>query len=869
LQQTKLALGDDLEKELGGLDLRSRMFNGQFANPEANRLRDEFRSMFYFNEALIPLMRKGGVDRVQLYDLASDLSQERDIAAEKPEIVARMKKRANAIYQSVMADAPEWLTPEELADAKKPQENTPDRPAPGASDTAKLLARIDKNPLPKGYDGSRHQPYVDSVMTGLKPEQRARVGQLWKEKRRLDPDMPNPGASFVKILTHVAEDVGTSQRPNVVILLADDLGSKDIGCYGGPVKTPALDSLAAKGVKFTNFYSAAPVCSPARATLLTGRHHLRTGVYTVIQDHIHNMHLKQDEVTIAELLKENGYDTVHLGKWHLGTPFRGMKKPWIDEHGFDYWFATDLNAAPSHHNPANFWRNREKVGEIKGYACQIVVDEAITWLDKKRDPDKPFFLNIWFHEPHAPLAAPPEIIKEYGELNDQAAIYSATIDNTDRAISRFVKHLETIGALENTVIIYTSDHGSYRHERNGNLSAGKGSLLEGGIRTPGIFYWPAGIKGGQVQDAPGAAMDILPTICGIADVKIPEGLHIDGTDLRPLLTNTGNEFVRHQPLTWHSPLSQPVAVIREGKYSLVGYRSEEYPKDKEAITAVIAKMRVHLEKHLGKELNPQQLMHECWNSPLKNPEYNKLRSEFVMLNTFQERWTPMIKAGTGGITRVSLFDLSKDPRQQKNLINQLPELAKRLQQSLLKINASVLEEAPIWGEDDTQTRIHRLDSDRRSTFDAFAYINRIPIEPEKDETPDDLDGRILSRLANQEGRVLVKLPPAMSRQAYEGFKLTLESDLKTTSGRCNTCHQLPNLGRTATPSPVPSLRNRSYSIERLREVMENKTHRSIKLDKRRLEQLHAFLQTLTDIPDKQFREQIIKASVLDNSGDLK
>jgi hypothetical protein len=181
----------------------------------------------------------------------------------------------------------------------------------------------------------------------------------------------------------------------------------------------------------------------------------------------------------------------------------------------------------------------------------------------------------------------------------------------------------------------------------------------------------------------------------------------------------------------------------------------------------------------------------------------------------------------------------------------------------------VLEEAPIWGKDNTQTRIHRLDSARRSTFDAFAYINRIPIEPEKDETQDDLDGRILSRLANQEGRVLVKLPPAMSRLAYEGFKVTLESDLKTNSGRCITCHQLPNLGRTATPSPVPSLRNRSYSIERLREVMENKTHRSIKLDKRRLEQLHAFLQTLTDIPDKQFREQIIKASVLDNSGDLK
>ncbi|MDG2129013.1 MAG: sulfatase-like hydrolase/transferase, partial [Fuerstiella sp.] len=203
LQQTKLALGDDLEKELGGLDLRSRMFNGRFANREANRLRDEFRAMFYFNEALIPLMKKGGVDRVQLYNLENDLSQEQDIAAEKPEIVARMKKQANTIYQSVMADAPEWITPEEISRRTPPN---------SASKHNDLLTRIDKNPLPKGYDGNNHQPYVDRIMAGLKPEQRARVGQLWKEKRRLNPDMPNPGASFVRILTHVAQDVGTSEK---------------------------------------------------------------------------------------------------------------------------------------------------------------------------------------------------------------------------------------------------------------------------------------------------------------------------------------------------------------------------------------------------------------------------------------------------------------------------------------------------------------------------------------------------------------------------------------------------------------------------------------------------------------------------------
>ncbi len=201
LKETEVALGDDLEKELGGLDLRSRMFNGRFANPEADRLRNQFRAMFYFNEAAIPLMKKGSVNRVELYNLANDLSQKTDIAAEKPEIVARMKKQANAIYQSVMADGPEWVTPKETAATLPPQ---------SPSNRNDLLARIDKNPLPKGYQGSSHQQYVDKVMGGLNPNQRARVGQLWNEKRRLDPNMPNPGSSYVKILTHVAADAGNN-----------------------------------------------------------------------------------------------------------------------------------------------------------------------------------------------------------------------------------------------------------------------------------------------------------------------------------------------------------------------------------------------------------------------------------------------------------------------------------------------------------------------------------------------------------------------------------------------------------------------------------------------------------------------------------
>ena len=368
-EQIKEVLGDDLEKVLGGMELRSRLFNGRLNHPEADRLRNQLRDLYYFNEAWIPELKKSGIGRVQLYDLSKDPGQQNDLAKERPELVARLKKQAAAIHRSVMAEAPEWLTPEEQAAAKKPQENKPDRPATGApeTDTAKLLARIDKNDLPKGYHGSRHQAYVDKVMAGLKPEQLARVGKLWKEKRRLGSDMPNPGASFVKILTHVATEAGKSKQPNVVFLLADDLGWKDIGCYGGPVKTPALDTLAAKGIRFTDFHSGAAVCSTSRATILTGRHHIRAGLYSWIMNHIQHSHLLEREITLAEILKAHGYTTAHMGKWHLGTSSGKLKKPTLNDHGFDYWFATANNANPSHLNPVNFVRNGKRLGQLKGY----------------------------------------------------------------------------------------------------------------------------------------------------------------------------------------------------------------------------------------------------------------------------------------------------------------------------------------------------------------------------------------------------------------------------------------------------------------------------------------------------------------------
>ena len=258
---------------------------------------------------------------------------------------------------------------------------------------------------------------------------------------------------FTSLLLLCAANTALAKPPNVIMLLSDDLGWKDLGCYGGPVKTPALDALAAQGVRFTDFYSGAAVCSTSRATLLTGRQHIRAGLYGVLQDSIHNEHLLEREITIAEVLKSQGYGTAHFGKWHLGMTSGQRKKPTPAEHGFDHWFATVNGAGPTQHNPVNFIRNGQRVGPLQGYSCQLLVDEAIQWLDDGREPDQPFFLNFWFHEPHAPLAAPDEIVSQYGELKDPAALYSGTIENTDRAVARLLKKLAQMGALENTLII--------------------------------------------------------------------------------------------------------------------------------------------------------------------------------------------------------------------------------------------------------------------------------------------------------------------------------------------------------------------------------------------------------------------------------
>ena len=448
-------------------------------------------------------------------------------------------------------------------------------------------------------------------------------------------------ATIVAAICFASQSHG-GDPPNVVVLLADDLGFKDVGCYGGPVRTPNIDSLAAAGTRFTDFYSGCAVCSPSRATLLTGRHHIRAGVYSWIHDPSQNSHLLQRENTLAELLKTKGYATAHVGKWHLGLPTPERDKPTPADHGFDHWFATWNNASPSHRNPNNFFRNGEPVGQLEGYSCQLVADEAIRWLEQDGRSDQPFFLNVWFHEPHAPIAAPKEIVTEYGSPNDKAAIYSATIANTDQAIGRILTKLREVDAAENTIIFYASDNGSYRDDRTGGLRGRKGANWEGGIRVPGIFVWTGQVAAGKLSNEPAGLVDVLPTVCSLVGVDTPTSRHLDGSNLAPILRENEEEFTRHQPLFWHLQRSRPIVAMRDGKWSLVASRDYELSNN----------------------------------------------------NMFQESWIPMIKSGD--YKDYQLFDLEKDRAQTTNVADQFPKVLGRMKNKLLEINNSVMSDAHDW-----------------------------------------------------------------------------------------------------------------------------------------------------------------------------
>ena len=412
---------------------------------------------------------------------------------------------------------------------------------------------------------------------------------------------------FLSLLLFVFTAAAEYQPPNIVIVLTDDLGYGDIGCYGNKiVKTPHLDRFAKEGMRFTDCYSAHPNCSPARTGLMTGRTPTRVGVHNWIPM-FSPMHVRASEVTIASILQKGGYDTAHVGKWHMNGRFNMTGQPQPNEHGFNHWFATQNNALPNHRNPWNFVRNGTPVGPLQGYAAGIVTDEAIHWLRAWRDKSKPFFLYVCYHEPHEPIASDPRFAKDYPSDDPSYTAYWANVAQMDASFGRLMAELDKHKLRENTFVFFTSDNGPARtgfhpHGETDGLRDKKGSVYEGGIRVPGLMRWPGKIKPGTVQRTPVSGVDLLPTICSFTGLKPPADRHLDGTNIRGLWR--GEKIQRAQPLYWHfyGARGDRQVALRDGDWKLVAamdappiqHRASTIPADQRAIkTAPLGKMELY------------------------------------------------------------------------------------------------------------------------------------------------------------------------------------------------------------------------------------------------------------------------------------
>jgi len=386
--------------------------------------------------------------------------------------------------------------------------------------------------------------------------------------------------SIVLLTTFVHADDPAARRPNVVVILADDLGYGDLGCFGHPrIKTPHLDRMARDGMRLTNCYAAAPVCSPSRAGMLTGRIPNRAGIYDWIPARS-PMHLKTSEITLATLLKGAGYQTCHVGKWHCNGHFNSPEQPQPGDHGFDHWFATQNNAAPSHHNPVNFVRNGEKVGPLTGYSSGIIVQEGIDWL-RKRDRNRPFLLTVWFHNPHEPIATGSAYVDAYAReaRTPQEAEYFGNVAEMDHEVGQLLRALDEDGLRDGTLVYFSSDNGPetlgrYKgSERSygspGSLRGMKLHMYEGGLRVPGIIRWPGHVAPGQVSDVPVASYDLLPTVCDLAGVPVPADRALDGVSLTAFLK--GGPLVRKRPLYWQydRAIGSNRIALRDGDWKLL------------------------------------------------------------------------------------------------------------------------------------------------------------------------------------------------------------------------------------------------------------------------------------------------------------
>lgn len=364
----------------------------------------------------------------------------------------------------------------------------------------------------------------------------------------------------------------SARKPNVIIIFTDDQGTVDMNCYGAKdLVTPNMDGIAKRGVRFTQFYSAAPVCSPSRVGLLTGRTPQHGGLNGNVP--LDSVGMPSQQITIAEKMKKAGYATAHIGKWHLGH----HKETIPNAQGFDHSFGHLVGCIDNYShffywsgpNKHDLWRNGKEVFHNGEFFPDLMVKEAGEFIDKNQD--QPFFIYFALNTPHYPYQGSPKWLEYYRDLPYPRNLYAAFLSTTDDRIGALLSKIENTGLTNDTIIIFQSDHGASEEVRahKGGGSAGphrgaKFSLYEGGIRVPAIISWPGNLPQNEVRNQIATGCDWFPTIMDLC--KIPAAEHkIDGKSLLPVI-NSKSASSPHKIFHWKSGKS---VAIREGKWKLV------------------------------------------------------------------------------------------------------------------------------------------------------------------------------------------------------------------------------------------------------------------------------------------------------------
>jgi arylsulfatase A-like enzyme len=456
-----------------------------------------------------------------------------------------------------------------------------------------------------------------------------------------------------------AQPSRTATKPNVILCMADDLGWGDVGFNGNRIiKTPHLDAMAKNGLKFTRFYAQAPVCSPTRGSVLTGRHPYRYGVFSA-----NSGHMLPAELTLAEILKANGYATGHFGKWHLGTLTKTIRDsnrggpPGVahfappSAHGFDEYFSTEAkvptwdpllrprgirrrtwwepvnDAKDAVPYGTNYWHNGKRVtAALRGDDSRNVMDRAIPFLRSAVRRERPFFAVVWFHAPHLPVVAGPKYVAMYPGRAKYEQHYYGCITALDEQVGRLRTELRTLGVADNTLLFFCSDNGPEGRKGSAPGSAGefrgrKRDLFEGGIRVPGLLEWPARITPGSTTDVPCVTSDYVPTVLDVLGVKPSrQPQPIDGVSLLPLIR--GKMTSRPRPIGFQSGNQ---AALIDNRFKLVRIGPNTRPTERK-------KKRRKRKASVG---TPQTLLFDIIADPSESKDVSARHPDVVKSMTAQ------------------------------------------------------------------------------------------------------------------------------------------------------------------------------------------------------------------------------------------